>query len=189
MTTELLDGATRVAGVWPEFSDIRFYQLLRHWAEHRQGLMTPRSAIDPIAIKSCLPNVWMMQHLADSGDFRCTLAGEAVNQAWGQSIIGKRACEYMPASMQRRAQDTYRLMLSMPALQVSHRPITRADAMQQSAERLVLPVSDEWGKPYGVFGMTLYFLGTQSRIGNPQDIQGDVAFYPCATLPAGLPGA
>lgn len=183
MTSALPGDTTGAAGVWPDFADSRFHQLLHHWAECRRGLMAPRSAIDPVAIRHCLSNVWIMQYLADSDDFRCTLAGEAVNQAWGQSIIGKRPCDYMPAGMLQRAQDTYRRMLTVPALQVSRRPITRNDAMQQSAERLILPVSDDAGKPYGIFGMTLYVLATQSRIDNPQDIEGDVTFYPCAALP------
>jgi len=189
MSVEAACDSIGTAGIWPDFVDMRFRLLLRHWAESRCGLMAPRGMIDPIAIKSCLPNVWMMQYLADSDDFRCTLAGEAVNQAWGQSIIGKRPSDYMPAGMLRRAQETYRRMLAMPALQVSRRPITRTDAMEQGAERLILPVSDDAGKPYGLFGMTLYYLGTQSRIGNPQDMQGEVTFYPCTGLPAVPPDA
>lgn len=188
MTTEAACEAVGVTGIWPEFADLRFRLLLRHWAENRCGLMAPRGAIDPIAIKSCLPNVWMMQYLAESDEFRCTLAGEAVNQAWGQSIIGKRPRDYMPAGMLQRTLETYRRMLTMPALQVSRRPITRIDSIRQGAERLILPVSDDAGRPYGLFGMTLYFLGTESRIGNPQDIQGEVTFYPCAGLPGTPPG-
>ena len=175
-------------GVWPEPRDSRFRQFLRHWAERRSGLMMPRTAIDPIAIKSCLPHVWMVQYQAEIDDFRCTLAGEAVNQAWGMSIGGKRLSDYMPAGMLQRAMASYRRMLAVPALQVSCRSITRADAMEHGAERLILPVSDDSGRPYGVFGISLYYFADEDRTMTPQHVQGgDVVFYPCAALPAEPP--
>lgn len=179
--------ATGPAGVWPDLADPRFSQLLRHWAEGRRGLMPARSAIDPIAIKGCLPNIWLHQYLPDEGDFRCALAGEAVNVAWGASIVGKRMRDFMPPSMLSTVLDSYRQTLHRPALQVSRRRITRPDRVEQSAERLVLPLADDAGRPSSLIGITLYYLGAQPRIDDPRAMEGVVTLYDCAGLPAEPP--
>lgn len=174
-------------GCWPELTDPRFRNLLRHWAERRQGLMAQRSAIDPAAIRGCLPHVWLYQYLPAENDFLCTLAGEKVNEAWGHSLIGKRISQFMPPAMLARVPLLYRRMLEQPALQVSRRRIVPADGVAQSAERLILPLSRDDGSAYGVFGLTLYYLGAQSSFDDPLDMQGAVTLYDCASLPVTLP--
>lgn len=180
-------------GRWPVLEDPRFLTLLRHWAQGRPlqngkpGLMMPRSALQPAAIRDCLPNVWLYQHLPETDDFLCTLAGEKVNQAWGHSLMGKRLSEVLPGAMARRVPPLYRQMLRIPALQVSRRRITPADGVAQSAERLILPLARDDGKPYGVFGMTLYFLGKQASFDDARDMQGAITLYDCAGLPSTLP--
>lgn len=174
-------------GCWPELVDARFRTLLRHWAERRVGPTTPRSAIDPAVIRDCLPHVWLYKYLPEDNDFICTLAGEAVNEAWGRSLIGKRASVFMPPAMQARVPKLYRRMLDLPAIQVSRRRITPADGMAQSAERLIVPLAQDDGSPYGVFGLTLYYLGTQTSFEDPLNMQGAVTLYDCAALPATPP--
>lgn len=180
-------------GCWPDLPEPRFRRVLRHWAERRQaadgkpGVRTPRSAIDPGAIRDCLPNVWIHQYLPDQDDFICTLAGESVNQAWGRSLIGKRVSQIMPAPIRERVQLLYRRMLMMPAVQFSQRRILPTDRLVQSADRLIVPLSRDDGSPYGIFGITIYHLGTETSLSDPRDIQGNVTFHDCNTLPATLP--
>lgn len=180
-------------GVWPQLQEPRFLHVLRHWAERRQsidgkpGVRTPRSAIDPGAIRNCLPNVWIYQYLPDEDDFVCTLSGEGVNQAWGHSLIGKRVSQIMPTAIKDRVQLLYHSMLMMPAVQFSRRRILPNDGVAQSADRLIVPLSRDDGSPYGIFGITVYHLGRQITFGDPCDIQGDVTFYDCNTLPQTLP--
>ncbi|MEK9970562.1 MAG: PAS domain-containing protein [Ferrovibrio sp.] len=170
-------------GVWPALHEPRFRSLLRHWAERRQGIMTPRSAIDPVAIRNCLSNVWIYQYLPDVDDFLCTLSGEAVNQAWGHSLMGRRITQIMSPVMLSHVQVLYRQMLALPAIQVSHRRITPADGVAQSAERLIVPLSRDDGSAYGILGITVYHLGLQASFGNLRDMQGEVTMYDCHTLP------
>jgi hypothetical protein len=178
---------------WPVLHEPRFRQLLRHWAECRQsidgklGLMAPRSALDPAAIRACLPNVWIYQHLPDTDDFLCTLSGEAVNQAWGHSLMGRRITQIMAPEMLAHVRVLYRRMLAMPAIQLSHRRILPAEGVAQSAERLIVPLSRDDGSPYGVFGITIYHLGPQACFDNFRDMQGGVTLYDCHTLPATPP--
>lgn len=180
-------------GRWPDLNDARFLRVLRHWAERRQpiggkpGVLTPRSAIDPSAIRDCLPNVWIYQYLSEENDFICRLSGEAVNQAWGQSLIGKRVSAIMPAAIIDRVLLLYRSTLLMPAVQFSRRRILPNDGVAQSADRLIVPLSREDGSPYGIFGVTLYYLGKQSSFVDPRDIQGNVTLYDCNTLPSAPP--
>lgn len=172
---------------WPVLADPRFRTFLRHWAQNRAGLVMPRGAIDPVAIRGCLANVWLYQYLPEEEDFLCTLAGEQVNLAWGQSLMGRRISQYMSPAMLARVPDLYRRMMSLPAIQVSRRRITPASGVEQSAERVIVPLSDNAGRPWGVFGLTLYQLGGQARITDPAVFQGKVTLYPCADLPSDLP--
>lgn len=178
---------------WPVLADPRFRTFLRHWAQNRPlidgklGLVMPRGAVDPVAIRGCLANVWLFQYLPDEEDFLCTLAGEAVNLAWGQSLMGRRVSQFMSPAMLTHVPDLYRRMMTMPAIQVSRRQITPASGVEQSAERLIVPLADNAGRPWGVFGLTLYQLGAQSRMTDPAALQGRVTLYPCADLPLDLP--
>jgi len=178
---------------WPALADPRFKTFLRHWAQNRPlingkpGLAMPRSAIDPVAIRGCLANVWLYQYLPTEQDFLCTLAGEAVNLAWGQSLMGRRISQFMSPAMLAHVPALYRRMMALPALQVSRRRITPAGGVEQSAERLIVPLVDSNGGPWGVFGLTLYQLGAQKRMTDPAALQGPVTLYPCADLPADPP--
>lgn len=172
---------------WPVLTDPRFKVFLRHWAQNRAGLVMPRGAIDPVAIRGCLANVWLYQYLPEEEDFLCTLAGEQVNLAWGQSLMGRRISQYMSPAMLRHVPNLYRRMMSMPAIQVSRRRITPASGVEQSAERLIVPLCDPAGRPWGVFGLTLYQLGFQARVTDTTAMPGQVTLYPCADLPVDLP--
>jgi hypothetical protein len=172
---------------WPVLTDPRFRSFLRHWAQNRAGLVMPRAAIDPVAIRGCLANVWLYQYLPEEEDFLCTLAGEAVNLAWGQSLMGRRISQFMSPVMLGQVPALYRRMMAMPAIQVSRRQISPASGVEQGAERLIVPLADPEGRPWGVFGLTLYQLGGQARITDPAALQGQVTLYPCAELPPDLP--
>lgn len=174
-------------GVWPSLKDPRLQVLLRHWANNRNGLVMPRSALDPAALKICLPNAWLYRFLSAENDFICTVSGEKVNSAWGCSLMGKRIDETMPANMIAFATLAYRLILEMPAIQISTRRIEPPDGIEQVSERLIVPLTDDAGDPYGVLGVTLYSLGDLQQLSPSDDVQDEATFYPCAGLPQTLP--
>lgn len=180
-------GQVAPAGQWPVFRDPRFLILLRHWASGRVGPVMPREALDPAAIKSCLPHVWLFQYLADSDSFVCRLSGEQVNEAWGSNIAGKRPQDFMPADSAAIAQVIYRRILFAPALHVSYRRIEPRYLREKGAERLVVPLSDARGQPYGIFGLSLYHFDPITEADLPPHVGPDVTYYPCADLPAGVP--
>ena len=178
------------AGIWPALDHPLLRRLLRHWAERRDGPVMPRDAIEPAAIRPCLPHVYLMRYRAESDDFLCTLSGEKVNEAWGQSLIGKRPQDFMPADSAALAQVIYRRITLMPAVHVGHRATTDTDpAQHKAADRLVVPLGDGAGRPWGLFGLSLYYFNPFTEAGNSPYVGPDVTYYPCAALPADLPPA
>ncbi len=181
------DGRVAPPGEWPQFRDSRFMLLLRHWATSRVGLMMPRSALDPAVIKSCLPHVWLFQYLPESDSFLCRLSGEQVNEAWGVTMIGRRPQDFMPPGSAAIAQQIYRRILLTPAVHVSQRHITPPDRQAKAADRLVVPLSDDQGRPYGIFGLSIYHFDPITQAGHPPHVGPEVTYYPCAALPAAPP--
>lgn len=186
------DGLIGPPGEWPRFDDPRFVSLLRHWAagrivDGRVGLMMPRTALDPAAIKACLPHVWLFHYDAAADTFVCRLSGEAVNEAWGANMAGKRPQDFMPPASAARAHQIYRRILLTPALHVGHRRVTPAGRQEKSAERLVVPLSDAAGRPYGIFGLSLYHFDPITEAAAPPHVGPNVTYYPCAALPAAMP--
>lgn len=177
------DGAMARPGVWPVFGNPLLTQFLRHWAERRVGVMMPRSAIDPAALRACLPDVWLFQYHAADERFVCTLAGERVNDAWGQSLIGKTPQQFMRPESAAIAQKIYHRIVTTPALHVSHRRIAPAGRHEKAAERLVVPLSDGQGRPYGIFGLSLYHFDPVTEAGHEPYVGSNVTYYPCDALP------
>lgn len=185
------DQSSQVAppGIWPVFTDPRFNLLLRHWAEGRRGVATPREAIDPAAIRSCLPHVYMFRFSAEDGSFTCTLAGEKVSEAWGQRMIGRRPQDFMPSDSAATALSIYRRIVTEPAVHVGHRPITPHGLSEKAAERLVVPLTWPDGQPWGMLGLSVYHYNPVTQAGHPPHVGQDVTYYPCAALPPEPPSA
>lgn len=181
------DGAIAPPGVWPIFGNPLLMLFLRHWAERRDGLAMPRTAIDPAALRACLPDVWLFQYHVDADRFVCTLAGERVNEAWGQSLIGKSPQQFMRPESAAIAQGIYRRIAMTPALHVSHRRIAPTGRQEKGAERLVVPLSDGHGRPYGIFGLSLYHFDPVTEANHEPYVGSDVTYYPCDGLPDALP--
>ncbi len=181
------EGAVAEPGVWPVFRDPRFVILLRHWAEQRAGLWMPLSALDALAIKPCLPHIWLAQYMADQDDFVVRLSGEQVNEAWGLNITGKRPRDFMLPASAVAAGGIYRRILFTPAVHVNFRRIEPSERQEKGAERLVVPLSDADGGPWGIVGMSLYHFNPVTQANLPPSVGPDVTYYPCQDLPAGLP--
>jgi hypothetical protein len=187
------DGAVAKPGVWPVFRDPRFVLLLRHWASNRQavdgksGPMMPRAALDPVEIRACLAHIWLAQYLPDEDNFVFRLAGEQVNEAWGINITGKRPHDFMPPASAATARGIYRRILFTPAVHVNFRRIEPSERQEKGAERLVVPLSDAGGGPWGIVGMSLYHFNPVTQANLPPYVGPDVTYYPCAGLPSGTP--
>jgi len=175
---------TMPPGLWPEVSDPRHKRFLRHWAEQRgDGIMALRSGIDPASIRDCLPHLWIYRWDAELNDFVCTLAGEAVNQAWGFSLVGLSLDRIMGPVNAPTVRERYAEVLRLPAVQCSRRPIMPQVAMEKRGTRLIVPLADAEGGHYGVLGMSLYEYDHYADADKPVHIPPEVELYPCAGLP------
>ncbi|HEX6960156.1 MAG TPA: PAS domain-containing protein [Ferrovibrio sp.] len=185
-----VDGPNGPPGCWPEFADARFGLFLRYWAERRTGLAMPRRAIDPTILKPCLPHVYLMRYDAAADLFVCTLSGEKINEAWGTSLMHKTPQQFMAAPAAARAQRIYRRIVTEPAVHVGHRHRGAAgETAAKAADRLVVPLCDDAGRPWGLFGLSLYHFNPVTEAEVAPHIGPEVTYYPCKDLPRDPPPA
>lgn len=177
-----------ILGTWPQPQDLRLRLLLRRWAEWREGNLVPkRSRVDPAAIKPCLPMIWMWRLNEARDGVVCTLAGEEVNRAWGFSIIGRDPVSLWGPEAGGIVLDRLIRAALIPALFHGRTGIVPAAASGLTAERLILPLRNDDGSPFGIFGITMYRYD-QSSDDKKRPIPMLVSHrHPCASLPAELP--
>lgn len=154
----------------------RFRSVFRHWNALRgDRLMPARSEIDPMAIRSALPCIWIYEREAD-GVFRCRLAGEEINTANGRSIQGLTAREIIGPKFDQVLHKRWNYILDKPS--IFHGNTTNSPA-RRVVERLCLPLSDASGRPKFTVGLTDYYdvvpLARESNI--IQELPLHVAFY------------
>lgn len=185
-----------VLGRWPEPEDANMRQLLRRWAEWREGLNPPpRSRIDPAALKSGLPMIWIWRLSDDQTTLTCTLAGEEVQAAWGRSIIGNDPISLWGQQAGLVVRERLRRVALIPAIvhgRTAITPVTTGGApmdADKSAERLILPLAAEEGRPFGVIGMTIYRYDRLSAANPSPTVLLKSWRYPCRSLPETLPDA
>ena len=174
---------------WPRMEDPRLRLFLHHWASWRGDAIVPkRSAVDPAALKTCLPYLWIYRWVPEKQDFFCSLAGEAVNDAWGRSIRHHMIGDIMAQENADLLRLRYRHVIETPSIQVSRRPIQPHLHIGKDNERLILPLAHDDGGMFGVFGMTLYHYDRVTEADKPINPRGEVEAYACADLPRDPPG-
>lgn len=183
-----------VRGRWPDVQDARLRLLLRRWAEWRGDmsgghLVPARSAVDPAAIIPCLPELWIFRLSEDRSHVVCTLAGDRLNEAWGFSIMGKTPMDLWGPEQGSLANERLKRAALLPAIVHGTSSLTPATDIPGTrlAQRLMLPLRDDAGAPYGTIGLTL--LGYDRRRDQPQAAPMLVRAWrhPCADLPSDLP--
>lgn len=179
-----------VRGRWPDVQDARLRLLLRRWAEWRGDSLAPvRSAVDPAAIIPCLPELWIFRLSEDRSHVVCTLAGDRLNEAWGFSIMGKTPMDLWGPEQGSLANERLKRVALLPAIVHGTSSLTPATDIPGTrlAQRLMLPLRDDTGAPYGTIGLTL--LGYDRRRDQPQAAPMLVRAWrhPCADLPPDLP--
>lgn len=130
-----------------------------YWESMKSGDRMPlRSEFDPSRIKESLPYVWMYKR-GEDGEFYCSLAGEEVQSAWGHGIIGLKASDILTDSY-ATVIARWEFVLARPAVAYT----TLADAKIVNSKpvyRLTLPLADDDGVPYIVFGVSHYYYPSE----------------------------
>lgn len=167
----------------PGFVDKRVGEVFAHWLDSRKGRLVPRrSDIAPAAIKPCLPYVWIYRWRPEQSTFQNVLAGEEINLAWTFSIQGKFMEELFGADAPRLYERWHHL-LHRPAVAYGRLSGELAHGRYKRAERLNMPLTDDAGEPYGIFGITIYEFDRLHADDSAIPPPLDVVVVPCEDLP------
>ena len=152
--------------------------LFDHWMSlWSPGSVPRRSEIDPTAFPKALPHSWIYRFEED-GDFRCVLAGEKINEAWGRSIKGMSSREII-GDDHEVAHPRWLTVINQPAFLYT----TQAELnMPKKSERLVLPVAERDGSIRSVLGISCYSNRFEERSETPRVEPGALHFWDALTL-------
>jgi hypothetical protein len=143
--------------------------------------------VNPAQLKVCLPDFWIFRITEDGSDLVCTLAGESIREAWGHSIIGGRPVDLWGPADGNVVRSRLLRAAREPALIHGRTGIIPKAGAGKLAQRLMLPLADDAGKPYGVMGMTNYVYDRHLDRDLPVPVPIYSTVYPCIHLPQGLP--
>lgn len=141
----------------PAFHDDRLFRFLDAWLGFRGDRAMPRRRdIDPAAFPDLLAKSYLYERYdrdATGYRYRCVLAGEDIHQAWNGTIMGRDVAEMFDAKDLPKVDARWSFILDRPAALhgYQHEP-----EVTTSAERLLLPVTDDDDNPCFVFGATIY---------------------------------
>ncbi len=133
--------------------------LYRHWLLARgERPMPARKAIDPMALREALANLFLYTFDAEKNRFYCRLAGEQINQMVG-TVCSKRYLDqiFQPAVF-KVVHERYRAIVTRPTLLHMHGVVKMANGLAVPGERLVLPLSDDGQNGDALVGAAVYHL-------------------------------
>lgn len=135
--------------------------LYRHWLHVRRDtrmpaqLMPARRAIDPMAIRETLANLFLYTFDAEKNRFYCRLAGEQINTMVG-TVCSKRYLDqiFAPAVF-KIVHQRYLAIVTRPTILHMHGVVKMANGLTVPGERILLPLSDDGGLGPGGAGDAL----------------------------------
>jgi len=141
----------------PHVRDARLQLLLDHWLDGRGEDAVPlRSAIDPAALVSVLPNIWLCEFNPAEDRFRMRLAGEEINKLYGKNISHCYFDEIANATFLPIMNRRYRRILDQPAILHCAGLIYFSNSSPVVGERLGLPLRMEDGRITQIIGASIY---------------------------------
>jgi hypothetical protein len=152
-----------------EIADERLRRLAAYWYSKRGAYKaTRRIDINPLEMPWILPFAWLYDHEAETGRFRCRLAGESVRDGYPVNIIGLYLDEFLGPEDWKAVKVTHGQIIGTPAIGHSRGRVYRPLLGRAGhVERLILPLSDESGtQATMVFGATIYTVGP-SEVSGP----------------------
>lgn len=130
---------------------------LRYWFDLRgDRLMPERRDIDPAAVPSLLPKMWLWDVVPERKDFRCRLAGEEICALFGRNPRGTLLGEWVPMGIVDVARPRYQRVIDEPAICLASGMSYVADNKHAWCERVITPMTDGDANPAIVFGITVW---------------------------------
>lgn len=139
----------------------------------------------PAEIVPCLPQLWIFRLAENNTALACTLAGERLNEDWGFSIRGKAPVDLWGPELGGLVTGRLLRVALTPGIAIGRSGVTpRPDPVGPLyAERLMLPLCDDAGAPWGAMGITVFHR--HQLIDGPQVVPMSARawMHPCADLP------
>lgn len=170
-------------GILSNDIDPRLQSLYDHWFKVRQGALIPnRRDVDPIAIWTVLPFVWMCDYIAESGRFRYRLAGEEMNIFHHRNLVGTYLDETLSDTRHGKIMPKYRRAIEAPAILYIRGAIHATTHPYLRGERLLLPLADADERASIILGATVsHFDGAGRGRDRGRDREREMP-PPCETL-------
>lgn len=156
-------------------------QVFLHWNAIRgERVMPARHEIDPTEFGRALSRIWIYER-EDDDEFRCRLAGEEINAAYGRSIQGALARDLVGPKYDELVLARWNYVLDQAAF---YHGYSADSSSGEAIERMCLPLADKDGKPRFVFGASQYFDYAAPRLYQDtfQYVTLHVSFYRIPTL-------
>ena len=143
-------------------------QFIDAWKAARQGRLIPRKQdFDPLTVFPLLPNLWIYHYDRKEDLFRCRLAGENINKAWGRSIAGKLSQDIFGARDNAAVVAIWKKILDVPLIHFAKLERLSGNRLYV-AERTVTPLADATGRGCYVLGLSLYALAGAQNLEPPK---------------------
>lgn len=128
-----------------------------HWNAARGSRRMPGwKDIDPAAIAPHLRLVWSWKYDAASDTFTGRLAGDAIVEAFGESLRGKVMQDFFRGRQFERMFTRHKRVINEPALAHGTGPVFQHAGRQGHGERIIMPLASDGIHGDGIFGATIY---------------------------------
>ncbi|UUX51066.1 PAS domain-containing protein [Nisaea acidiphila] len=148
-------------------ADPRLFKFFACWLDAREDALVPRRRdFSPFEVPTLLRFIWIYRFDPEAGDYVCQLAGESVNEAWGQGIKGRTIREVVGEKDYPVCKKRWDRIIGEPAVQYGavEEKLSALDAWH--AERLILPMASDDGTVDVILGISLYNLDHVISEGN-----------------------
>jgi hypothetical protein len=136
----------------PELRDIA-----KHWNTARGTKRMPGwKDIDPTAIARHLSIAWSWRYDPDIETFTGRLAGEKINEAFGDSLRGKRMQDFFSPESYEIIFPRCRRVVTEPAFALDSGRVHAYVQRYSLGERIIMPLATDGMHGDGIFGATIY---------------------------------
>jgi len=112
--------------------------------------------IDPAAISAHLPIVWAWRYNKTEQTYFGRLAGEAITNAIGHQIRGRRLEDCFPPEAISTFRHRLDQVMTGPNLMRGFGPVYLLSGREGMGERISMPLGDDGNTSDAVFGATIY---------------------------------
>lgn len=128
-----------------------------HWQAARGGKRMPGwKDIDPVAIAPYLRIVWSWKYDSVSDTFTGRLAGDAIIEAFGESLRGKAMQEFFHGRQYEHMFARHKRVIAEPAFAHGTGPVFIHAGRHGQGERIIMPLAADGVHVDGIFGATIY---------------------------------